>query len=121
MQNRGFIRIFTVCLVLAALYSLSFTYFTIKANRNADTYATEKAGGDNIAYATYQKQYLDSLSRVEDYYNFFWLRKFSLNDCRQHQLNLGLDLKGWYERNTSNFHSRSYQKTCHRMAMQILC
>lgn len=94
MQNRGFIRIFTVCLVLAALYSLSFTYFTIKANRNADTYATEKAGGDNIAYATYQKQYLDSLSRVEDYYNFFWLRKFSLNDCRQHQLNLGLDLKG---------------------------
>ena len=94
MQNRGFIRIFTVCLVLAALYSLSFTYYTTKANRDADAYAKEKAGGDNIAYATYQKQYLDSLSRVEDYYNFFWLRKFSLNDCHQHELNLGLDLKG---------------------------
>lgn len=94
MQNRGFIRIFTVCLVLAALYSLSFTYFTTKANRDADAYAKGKAGEDNIAYATYQKQYLDSLSNVDDYYNFFWLRKFSLNDCRQHELNLGLDLKG---------------------------
>lgn len=94
MQNKGFIRIFTVLLVLAALYSLSFTYFTSKANRDADSYAKEKAGNDNVAYATYQKQYLDSLSQVEDYYNFFWLRKFSLNECHQHELNLGLDLKG---------------------------
>ncbi|MCQ2959022.1 MAG: protein translocase subunit SecDF [Bacteroidales bacterium] len=94
MQNRGFVRVFTVCLVLAALYSLSFTYFTSKANREADKYAKEMAGDDNIAYAAYQKQYLDSLSRQEDYYNFFWLRKFSLNDCHQHELNLGLDLKG---------------------------
>ena len=52
MQNKGFIRVFTVCLVLAALYSLSFTYFTSKANRDADKYAKEMAGGDNIAYAT---------------------------------------------------------------------
>lgn len=94
MQNKGFIRIFTVCLVLAALYSLSFTYFTTKANREADAYAKEKAGNDNVAYATYQKQYLDSLAQVDDYYNFFWLRKFSLNECHQHELNLGLDLKG---------------------------
>ncbi len=94
MQNRGFIRVFTVCLVLAALYSLSFTYFTTKANRDADKYAKEMAGDDNIAYATYQKQFLDSLAQEEDYYNFFWLRKFSLNDCHQHELNLGLDLKG---------------------------
>ncbi len=94
MQNKGFIRVFTVCLVLAALYSLSFTYFTSKANRDADKYAKELAGDDNIAYAAYQKQFLDSLSQQKDYYNFFWLRKFSLNECRQHELNLGLDLKG---------------------------
>ena len=94
MQNRGFIRFFTVCLILAALYSLSFTYFTSKANRDADKYAKEMAGGDNVAYATYQKQFLDSLAQQESYYNFFWLRKFSLNECHQHELNLGLDLKG---------------------------
>ncbi|MBO4778511.1 MAG: protein translocase subunit SecDF, partial [Bacteroidales bacterium] len=94
MQNRGFIRVFTVCLVLAAIYSLSFTYFTSKANRDADKYATEKANGDNNAYAMYQKQFLDSLSQQKDYYNFLWLRKFSLNECHQHELNLGLDLKG---------------------------
>ena len=63
MQNRGFIRVFTVCLVLAALYSLSFTYYTSKANRDADNYAKAMAGDDNIAYATYQKQFLDSLSQ----------------------------------------------------------
>lgn len=94
MQNRGFIRVFTVCLVLAALYSLSFTYFTSKANRDADKYAKEMAGDDNIAYAAYQKQFLDSVAQQDDYYNFFWLRKFSLNECHQHELNLGLDLKG---------------------------
>ncbi len=53
MQNKGFIRVFTVCLVLAALYSLSFTYFTSKANRDADKYAKELAGDDNNAYAAY--------------------------------------------------------------------
>ncbi len=94
MQNKGFIRFFTVCLILAALYSLSFTYFTSKANRDADKYAKEMANGDNVAYATYQKQFLDSLAQQESYYNFFWLRKFSLNECHQHELNLGLDLKG---------------------------
>lgn len=94
MQNRGLIRFFTVCLILAALYSLSFTFYTSKANRDADAYATERANGDNNSYAFYQRQFLDSLSQQDDYYNFFWLRKFSLNECRSHELNLGLDLKG---------------------------
>lgn len=94
MQNRGFIRLFTILLVLAALYSLSFTYFTSKANRDADKYAVERANGDNNAYAFYQKQFLDSVAQEDDYYNFLWLRKFSLNECHQHELNLGLDLKG---------------------------
>lgn len=86
MQNKGFIRVFAILLVLAALYSLSFTYFTWKASKDADAYAQ----GDSQK----RKQFLDSLSQVEDYYNFLGLRKFSYADCQQHELNLGLDLKG---------------------------
>ncbi len=86
MQNKGFIRVFAILLVLAALYSLSFTYYTWKASRDADAYAH----GD----AQKRKEFLDSLTQVDDYYNFLGLRKFSYSDCQQHELNLGLDLKG---------------------------
>ena len=73
-------------MVLAALYSLSFTYYTWKASKDADAYAQ----GDTQK----RKEFLDSLSQVDDYYNFLGLRKFSYADCQQHELNLGLDLKG---------------------------
>lgn len=86
MQNKGFIRVFAILLVLAALYSLSFTYYTWKASKDADAYAQ----GDTQK----RKEFLDSLSQVDDYYNFLGLRKFSYADCQQHELNLGLDLKG---------------------------
>lgn len=86
MQNKGFIRVFAILLVLAALYSLSFTYYTWRASKDADTYAQ----GDSQK----RKVFLDSLSQVDDYYNFLGLRKFSYSDCQQHELNLGLDLKG---------------------------
>lgn len=86
MQNKGFIRLFTVLLILAALYSLSFTFFTWKANNNADKYAQ---GNEQQ-----RKHYLDSISRLDSYYNFLGLRKFSYAETQQRSLNLGLDLKG---------------------------
>ncbi|MCL2327863.1 MAG: protein translocase subunit SecDF [Bacteroidetes bacterium] len=86
MQNKGFIRLFTALLILAAIYSLSFTFFTMKANRDADKYAQ---GNEQR-----RKEFLDSLSRLDSYYNFLGLRKFSYDDVQKHSLNLGLDLKG---------------------------
>ncbi|MDR1761630.1 MAG: protein translocase subunit SecDF [Bacteroidales bacterium] len=86
MQNKGFIRLFTVLLILAALYSLSFTFFTWKANHDADKYAQ----GD----AQKRKEFLDSITRLDSYYNFLGLRKFSYSETQKHSLNLGLDLKG---------------------------
>ncbi|MDR0940748.1 MAG: protein translocase subunit SecDF [Bacteroidales bacterium] len=86
MQNKGFIRLFTVLLILAALYSLSFSFFTWKANHDADKYAQ---GNEQM-----RREYLDSLSRLDSYYNFLGLRKFSYAETQQRSLNLGLDLKG---------------------------
>lgn len=92
MQNKGFIRVFAILLVLAAIYSLSFTYYTWKANKNANAYANLYEDAETQALK--KKEYLDSLAHVEDYYNFLGLRKFSYADCQSHELNLGLDLKG---------------------------
>lgn len=86
MQNKGFIRLFTVLLILAALYSLSFSFFTWKANHDADKYAQ---GNEQM-----RREYLDSLSRLDSYYNFLGLRKFNYAETQQRSLNLGLDLKG---------------------------
>jgi len=86
MQNKGFIRVFAILLVLAGLYSLSFTYYTYKADRDADAYAKNDF--------TKRKQFMDSIESMPDYYNFLGLRDFSLRDCREKELNLGLDLKG---------------------------
>ena len=86
MQNKGFIRLFTILLIMAAIYSLSFSFFTWKANSDADKYAQ---GNEQR-----RKEFLDSLSRLDSYYNFLGLRKFSYADVQKHSLNLGLDLKG---------------------------
>ncbi len=86
MQNKGFIRVFTILLILAAIYSLSFSFFTWKANSDADKFAQ---GNEQK-----RKEFLDSLSRLDSYYNFLGLRKFSYADVQRQSLNLGLDLKG---------------------------
>ncbi|MBN2682978.1 MAG: protein translocase subunit SecDF [Bacteroidales bacterium] len=47
---------------------------------------------DELVYRK-EKAYLDSMSN-EVVYNFLWLRKFTYEDCKKRELNLGLDLKG---------------------------
>ncbi len=85
MQNKGAIRLLAILFVLAALYQLSFTFFVVKAQNDAKKYAK----GD------YQKEmaYLDSLKN-EPIYNFLWIKKYTLKECQDRQLNLGLDLQG---------------------------
>lgn len=85
MQNKGAIRLFTIVLALVCLYQLSFTFVSEKVKRDARHYAQ----GD------FNKEisYLDSISG-EVVYNFLWLRKYTFKDCRERELNLGLDLKG---------------------------
>jgi len=76
-----------LAIVFAAicLYQLSFTYFAVKVERDAKAYAQ----GD----VTKERTYLDSMKNTE-VYNFLWLRKYTYQECKEREINLGLDLKG---------------------------
>ncbi|MDD3079904.1 MAG: protein translocase subunit SecDF [Paludibacter sp.] len=80
MQNKGLIRIFAVALTLVCLFYLSFTVVTSTYNKQAKEYAA----GDKMK----EYQYLDSIANEK-----VWLG-YTLKECREKELNLGLDLKG---------------------------
>lgn len=85
MQNKGFIKVFAIALALVSLYQLSFTYFANKIENDA----AEFAQGDLVK----EQNYLDSIAN-KPVYNFIWLREFTFTECKERELNLGLDLKG---------------------------
>jgi SecD/SecF fusion protein len=72
-------------MALVCLYQLLFTWRTYTVEKEAELYA----GGD------YDKKnaYLDSISNTV-VYNFLWLRKYTYRECKEREINLGLDLKG---------------------------
>ncbi len=84
MQGKGAIRFFAIALSIACLYSLSFTFVANKVESDAKEYA---AGDLKL-----EKAYLDSME-TEVVYNL-GVAKFTYQECKQLQLNLGLDLKG---------------------------
>jgi SecD/SecF fusion protein len=85
MQNKGAIRLFAIILALVCVYQLSFTFFSLKVERDAEKYAQ----GD----VEKERRYLDSISD-EEVYNFLYLRKYTYQECKEKEINLGLDLKG---------------------------
>ena len=80
MQNKGFITAFAVLLSLVCLFYLSFNVVTSYYNNEAKEYAN----GDKTA----EYHYLDSLATEQ-----VWLG-YTLKECREKELGLGLDLKG---------------------------
>ena len=80
MQNKGFVKVFAVLLVLVCLFYLSFTFVT----RHYNSKAAEYAGGD----AAKESAYLDSLSTEK-----VWLG-YTYKQCQEMEISLGLDLKG---------------------------
>src|ERR1035437_69270 len=85
MQNKGAIRLFAILMALASIYSLSFSFIT----KNVESKAADYAKGNLVK----QNAYLDSM-RSETVFNFAWLRKFSYAECKEREINFGLDLKG---------------------------
>jgi SecD/SecF fusion protein len=81
MQNKGLVRIFAVALTLVCLFYLSFTVVTSTYNKKAK----EFAAGDKLK----EYQYLDSVANEK-----VWLGAYTLKECREKEINLGLDLKG---------------------------
>jgi SecD/SecF fusion protein len=84
MQGKGAIRFFAIALSVACIYSLSFTFVA----NNVENKAKEYANGD----PKLEKAYLDSMA-TETVFNLGFA-KFTYQECKQLQLNLGLDLKG---------------------------
>lgn len=113
MQNKGAIRLFTILLSLACVYYMMFTYITRGVEADAAKFAEEfvstakvqeaaraYAPNDTAAQRFYRdslaievtNNYLDSMKKV-DVYNLF-ITKFTYQDAKEQELNLGLDLQG---------------------------
>jgi len=109
MRLKGTIWFFVILFVLASVFSLSFTLCTRRVENKAQDYAyseetyrlAEKlANGDSIKKMMLvdsiarerQSQYLDSMMDVT-VYNLL-VKKYTYADCKQKELQLGLDLKG---------------------------
>lgn len=80
MQNKGFVRLLAAALMLVCLFYLSFSFVTNSYSRKADEYAK----GDNEKYYNF----MDSVAGEK-----VWLG-YTLRECREKEINLGLDLKG---------------------------
>ena len=81
MQNKGFVKVFALLLTLVCIFYLSFSFVT----RHYTNKAYELANGNEKV----AQDYLDSLANEK-----VWLWNWSLKDCREMEISLGLDLKG---------------------------
>ena len=109
MQNKGAIKFFAILFALVCLFQLTFTFVTSRVESKADDYAnsivtkqlaTELSKGNDLLkdYLTdsitraRENYYLDSMSN-QVVYNIL-IRKYTYKECKERELNLGLDLKG---------------------------
>ena len=81
MQNKGFVKVIAVLLTLICLFYLSFSAFT--------SYVDNKAAKMAETNPEAAEQYLDSLNA-----NKCYLWAYTLKECRENAIGLGLDLKG---------------------------
>jgi SecD/SecF fusion protein len=123
MQNKGLVRFFALALVLVCVYQLSFTFFARKIEGDAKAFSQRESffvQAENIARAELRKEmeeidedrlalrkamifdsiskfqqnfYLDSMMN-QTVYNFLWIKKYTFRECKERELNLGLDLRG---------------------------
>ncbi len=80
MQNKGLVRILAVCLALVCAFYLSFSLVTSRYDKKAKEYAAGDAQKEFV--------YLDSIATQKVWFGY------TLKECREKEINLGLDLKG---------------------------
>ncbi len=85
MQNKGAITLLAIALALVSIYQLSFTWKTNRVEKAAREYAQ----GDPAK----EKVYLDSIANTE-VYNLLGIAHYTYKECKELELNLGLDLRG---------------------------
>lgn len=94
MQNKGAIRLFAILLALVSLYQLIFTYHARRVENQAEEYAEARGGDDPAKVSDYTFQYLDSMKNEVVYDFLFGLREYTYQECKEREVNFGLDLKG---------------------------
>ncbi|MBA3648343.1 MAG: protein translocase subunit SecDF [Chitinophagales bacterium] len=110
MRGKGLITFFSIALILICLYQLSFNFVTSNAEKKAQNFAENSVlNGKSIGSALpannavvkdslllqirkKRQVYLDSISN-QTIYNI-GIAKYTYQDCKDQQLNLGLDLQG---------------------------
>lgn len=102
MQLKGLVKFFTAALILISLYQLSFTFVV----RNVENKARKQAqAAVKAAYPQADENTVDSLTEArynritdslqgETVYNIPLLKKFTYQEAKEQELNLGLDLQG---------------------------
>ena len=109
MQNKGAVKLFAIVFGLVCLFQLSFTFISYRYSVKADDYANAPVGkelavklakGDQarLEYLTdsvirSRNEYFNDSMAGTDVYNIL-LKKYTLKDVREREINLGLDLKG---------------------------
>ena len=109
MQIKGTIRLFAILLALVCLFQLSFSVVTRVVEKKATNYSksdyvmnqatdllnNNKLHDDKVIDSLQSRKYeyfLDSISN-ENVYNLL-VKKYTYAECKERELNLGLDLKG---------------------------
>ncbi|MBA3828526.1 MAG: protein translocase subunit SecDF [Taibaiella sp.] len=102
MQLKGLVKFFTAALILISLYQLSFTFIVRNVEKNARAKArhaalAEKptATGTELEKLTdsHYQQITDSM-QGETVLNIPILKKYTFQEAKEQELNLGLDLQG---------------------------
>ena len=109
MQHKGVVKFFAVLFILVCLFQLSFTFISYYYSGKSDKYANSpqvKAMAKKMAQGNPLKEeyFYDSISKSRlEYFNDsmasvnvfnILLKKYTLKDVREREINLGLDLKG---------------------------
>ena len=89
MQSKGFVKLVAILLAIACVYQLTFSLKTRSVEKDAVEYAAAFPAEEQVAMEQY---YLDSIQN-KVVYNI-GLAQFTYKQCKEKEINLGLDLKG---------------------------
>ncbi|MFV0505202.1 MAG: protein translocase subunit SecDF [Bacteroidales bacterium] len=98
MQNKGIITTIAIFVAVVCIFQLTFTFVGRKWDKAADEYASARADLESdralksSTFSRARSNFLDSVNNTEVLN--LGIAKYTLNEVRQNELNLGLDLKG---------------------------
>ena len=90
MQSKGAVKLFAILLVIGCIYQLSFSFITRGVEKKAAAYA---AAYDEAEQSVREAYYLDSVQN-QPVFSLPGLKDFTYKECKEKEVNLGLDLKG---------------------------